>query len=153
MSNSSISLSVTLNCSPWAWMVGCFQGQYRHFCIWVNLVKLVFLELKFSICSCYKLKFTYEVYSQFKTLLLLPQTKIALAWIVHGKPLASGRLCGRAGKILQVSKAAEVCKMGNLPLFKVLSVKAQKTPSQINFAHFQRSLIDVNTDVFSGSCK
>lgn len=53
----------------------------------------------------------------------------------------------------EVSKAAEVCKMGNLHLFKMLSVKAQQTPSQINFAHFQRPLMDMNTDVFSGSCK
>lgn len=127
-----------------------YLSKYSH--------KLVFLELKFCTCSCYKRRFTHgntEVYSQFNTspLLLLPQAKIALAWIVHGKPLAPGRLCGREEKILKVSKAAEVCKIGNLHLLKMLSVKAQKTPSQINFAHFQRPLMEVNTDVYSGSLK
>lgn len=78
------------------------------------------------------------MYSEFKMspLLLLPHIKIAFAWIAHGKPLVSGRLCGRELKNLIGSKTTEVCKLRNPCLFKMLSVKAQKAPSQINFAYF-----------------
>jgi len=51
------------------------------------------------------------------------------------------------------SKTAEVCKLGNPCLFKMLSAKAQKAPSQINFAYFWKPLMDVNTVVFSANCK
>lgn len=56
-------------------------------------------------------------------------------------------------KNLKGSKRAEVCELGNPCLFQMLSVKAQKAPSQINFAYFQRPLMDVSTDVFSGNQK